>query len=641
MAVAGLILAVSMGRAWAVEPAEELLGLVPPDAALVITVEGLREQARTWAGSRLASDIHRVPVVRSWLESDKFRMWKRSCSEIEALLGVSLPEVRDELLGDAVVLALRLDPDAPADSSRARGLLLLRARDFPLLERLIQAINTAQKESGELGQVSDRRRAGTTYHVREFPAGSGRLSEWYVTFPDGTFAFSNSEGLIQSVIDRKGRTPVQEGGSGARAVANPAGTAVAPIEPGLGELPKVRAVRRHLPARAVARLYVDSRPIGRLLAASAPPRRAAEARLFAMIERYLAAVEFAGAALVFSPDAIVVHSVETLDPARLDPWLRHWAGNARASDPALRRIPETALALATARIDAPSLRDAVFVVVAEEDQDWLRNIEALLTGLLLGQDLPTRILPCLGPGLVAYFDSPVESSELGDRPEAPATRSGLLPLVVAIGFSEETGATRPAGGAGAQSTQSSPAPVPVAAALENALRTLLALTALDENHGQGRSRITTRDVAGATVTMLDIPLTFAYAVDRVHARLVLGSSAAAVARYLESSSDPEAGRRFREFQAAAFPGFENFVCVDLDAWTRLADRYRDRLARNLAVRQKRPATDVETDLGHVLALARLFRAAFVASRIEPDVTAVHHTLGVVLRGPDSTQPRNP
>ena len=104
-----------------------------------------------------------------------------------------------------------------------------------------------------------------------------------------------------------------------------------------------------------------------------------------------------------------------------------------------------------------------------------------------------------------------------------------------------------------------------------------------------------------------------------------------MARYLESASDPEAGARFRELQAAAFPGFATFACIDLEALTRLGGRYRARLARNLAARQARPAAEVEGDLEHVLALAGLCRAAFVASRIESDATAIHHTFGVILR----------
>ena len=71
--------------------------------------------------------------------------------------------------------------------------------------RLIRVVNTIQQESGELAGVAERQRNGTTYHVREFPAAANRPPEWYVAYPDGTFAFSNSEAMIQSVIDRKAR----------------------------------------------------------------------------------------------------------------------------------------------------------------------------------------------------------------------------------------------------------------------------------------------------------------------------------------------------------------------------------------------------------------------------------------------------
>ena len=219
--------------------------------------------------------------------------------------------------------------------------------------------------------------------------------------------------------------------------------------------------------------------------------------------------------------------------------------------------------------------------------------------------------------MIAYLDTPLEppTQERGAGP--PTGRGPLFPIVVAIGFSQDAGGPR---------TDRPSLP----AAFDNALRTLLAVIALDEKRGLTRSRITTREVAGATVTTLDVPLPFAYAVDPAHGRLVLGTSAVAVARYLESSSNPQAGQRFREFQAAAFPDAETFLCLDLDALTRLANRYRDRLVRNIATRQKRPVAEVDNDLEHVLALARLFRAAFLASRMEPDATAVHRTVGVIL-----------
>ena len=185
-------------------PADGLLRLVPPDAVAVLTVEGLRDQIRAFKASRLAAGLIQLPAVQAWVDSEKARQFAHSREQIEDVLGIRLTEVCDELIGDSLVLALRLSPDALADSGQARGLLLFQARNKILLERLIHAVNTKQIESGELTQVTDRQRAGIAYHCREFAPAAARPSEWYISYPDGTFAFSNSESLIQSVIDRKG-----------------------------------------------------------------------------------------------------------------------------------------------------------------------------------------------------------------------------------------------------------------------------------------------------------------------------------------------------------------------------------------------------------------------------------------------------
>jgi hypothetical protein len=267
----------------------------------------------------------------------------------------------------------------------------------------------------------------------------------------------------------------------------------------------------------------------------------------------------------------------------------------------------------------------------------------VLTGLLLGQDFRTRFLPRLGPGVLAYLDSPSDGDETFPHagPTAGRRRAWLFPLVVVVGFGDRSkGSAAPGEGRhGADPSEKSA--VAVATALENALHTVLALMALDEKWGQGRSRITTRTAGGATVTTLDVPGPFAYSVDPARGRLVLGNSAGAVARYLESSSDPAAGKRFRGFRAAAFPDADTFACIDLDALTRVAARRGDAMVQALAARQHRPAADVKGDLDQVLALARLFEAVFVTSRLEPDATAVHHSLGVILRDPTSPSPPRP
>ena len=412
----GLISSAGTSRVEAIESgrsAEELLRLVPPDATVVVTVEGLRDQVRTLTSSRLMSNLRRLPAVRAWFQSEHYRNLERSCNDIEAGLGVKLAELRDDLIGDAVVLVLRLDPDALPDPRQARGLLLLRARDPGLLERVIersQRVATRERRAGPGHRPCPEVRRPIM--SGEFPAGAGRPPEWYVSYPDGTFAFSNSEALIQGVIDRK-----------ARMAAGGAEAAAATDGPGLGDLPKFKAVQRRLPERALARLFVDPRAIERLLAAVPRSNKPSDVRIIAMLERYLAAVDYGGAVLTWGADAIVVHAVETLDPSRLDPWLRRWAGESRASNPTLRRVPPTALALASAHVDAigPSggrlPASSPRTTTQRAAQPRVRGDRAAPG---TGPPQPGSC-PRLGPGLIAYLDSPLEPPT---RPPFPDRRPG-------------------------------------------------------------------------------------------------------------------------------------------------------------------------------------------------------------------------
>ena len=605
--IAGLSLAIgTLARgSEPARPADSLLRLVPSDAGLVLTVEGLRDWWKSIGDSRLVGGLAKVPAVQSWLESGPIRDLKRSAGEIESALGVKTSEIRDDLIGDAVVLALRLPRDRPADPAEARGLLLLRARDPAPLDRLINAINDAQIQNGGLVRVEDRERLGERYHVRIFPEGSGRPMEWYVRFLDGTFAFSNSREMIEEVMDRhladRGARP---GSSRARPAA-------------LGDSPRLLAVRRRLPAEPLACLYVDPRTIERLLGQVSSPVKPSEARLQAMIRRHLSAVEYAGASLVWRTDAIAIDAVETLDASRVDGWIRDWAHDGRPIRPIVRRVPSSAVAMASIHVNFASVRGAIDAIVPEGDQKRLRNLEIVLTGLLLGHEA-MDVVRALGPGVVAFMDAPPESPGTGGQSRGMNAGGRLFPMVVVVDI-----------GGG-------PSPMVAADSLQNALRTVLALMAMDEKRAGGRASIVSTRVAGASILALNVPIPFAFAVDRAGGRLVLGTSPEAVSRALEASTDLEAGARFRDWQAGAFAGFETFFCVDLDALARLVDLHRDRIVERLSARDGRPAGEVGNEMRNALALARLFRAAFVAGRMESDASAIHHRLGLIL--PENRHP---
>lgn len=622
-------------------PSDVLLRLVPPDVAVVVTVEGLRDHARAFSASQLARKLGQLPAVKAWLDSERFQQFERSRAQIEALLGSSLPEIRDDLLGDAVVLALRLPADVPADPSQASGLLLLKARDQVLLKRVVRVLNTAQEESGELARIRDIDRNGTTYHVREFPAEANRLREWYVIYPDGTFALSNSEALIHAVMDRKVQPAAAPDGTPAGTTGRGQSERGPAIESGLDNLSKLQAIKRSLPDHALARLFVDPRPIARLIAASAQPRDPAEGKMPAVLERYLAAVDYAGAALVWSERSLKLHTVETLDPSKLDPFILRWAGDARPFDPALDRLPPTALAAIAMHIDAAALLDAIQMIIPDQDQRKLTNFETILGGLLLGQDVKTRILPSLGPGAIAYLDAPDEVLE--EIPNRSPKEPGPLPfpIVLVIGLQGRGGGPVPAS-EGRHDRGAGEATGPtVADALDNAMRTLLALLALDQNRGQGRGKIVTRSVAGVPIRTLDVPIPFAYAIDRTSRRVIVSTSADAIARYLEHAADPQSGARFRQFQAAGFASAQTFGCIDLEAINRFASRHRARLVEALAASQGRPIAEVDRDLTQVQGLARLIDAVLITTRIDSLATTVERSVGVIFPAAKGEPARNP
>ena len=74
-----LVASAARGRTYPA-PADALLRLVPPDAAVVVTVEGLRDQASAFLKSRLAADLRRLPAVRAWFASEKYRQFERLAS---------------------------------------------------------------------------------------------------------------------------------------------------------------------------------------------------------------------------------------------------------------------------------------------------------------------------------------------------------------------------------------------------------------------------------------------------------------------------------------------------------------------------------------------------------------------------------
>ncbi|MDG3005079.1 hypothetical protein [Paludisphaera mucosa] len=607
-----LVLASAARGEEATASADALLKLVPAEAGAVLAVDDLRDRWAAIAGSRLARDVQELPAFRAWLDSRSAGDFLEARDRIMGFLQTSHREIRDEILGDAVVLAI-LPPEDPAlDASQSRGLMLLKARDPKLLRRLVDQINAVQKQNGELAEVVEVQRAGVGYFTRRFPEGSGQIPESFAIFPDGVFAFSNAEPLIQEVIDRKAGPSGEGNGKGRGASFVEAA--------GFAEASKA------LSGRPLARAFVSPDFVARVFAGLPPAADPELRRVVDAGRAYLGAMSRAGAALVVEDAKIQLQLVQAFKAGSF----RRLGGSILSAyqpgverpgpGPRLMALPATAVAAASLRVDVAGMYRFLMDLVPAKDQARIAKLESIAGVLLLGQDLRNRILPTLGPRLVVYADAADLSAP---KRTAEASVGGFpFPIVASIEIDEEAALDRD-GGVPRAST---------AAAVHNALNGVLTALALDEKRVPATANVVVRDGVAA----LDVPYPFAFAIDPQGRFLSVGTSIEAVARYLQAGARADAGARFRGFQAAAFPDCEAFACVDLAALGELAVKHKDRLTAAVARRNGRPAEDVARDLDQLMGLIRLFDAAYLAGRVDVPGVLVDHRLGLLARRAGAT-----
>lgn len=573
-------------------PTDALLKLLPADAGAVLAADDLRGRWAAFVGSGLAGDFGTLPAFRASMESRSARDFFQARDQILGFLQTSHGEIRDEILGDAAVLAI-LPPEAPdGPLGRSRGLLTLKARKPELLKRLVDQVNIIQKQNGEIAAVVEARRGDVAYFTRRFPAGAEKPTEAYVLFPDGVFAFSDSEAAVLEVIDR--RSGSAEGAS-------------------FLEAPGYATASAALAGRPLARLYLSPEFLRRALDEQPGSSDPAGRPIAEAIRGHLDGLDRIAATLELNGEKVQVRLLQAFKAdalrrpgGRIFALFRPVTDRPEGPGPRMLALPETAVAAASFRVDPPALYGAYLALLSEADRPRVAKLETIADALLLGRGLRSSILPALGPRAVAYLESP----------DAGPRQAGFpLPLVASVEIDEDGGEV--------------PGKAATADALDNALRATLAALSLDEKRAPATARVVTRD----GVTSLDVPYPFAFAIDGQRRRLTVGTSADAIARYLQAGARTDAGERFRAIRASGFPDCESFACVDVAAFVSLSGRYKEQLVAVAARRDGRPPEEVALDFDRFLAVASLFDAAFLAARFDAPSAVMEHRIGLLARPP--------
>jgi hypothetical protein len=358
----------------AATPREELLRLVPDSVGFCVVVQDLRSHAAALQNSPFLEQLRQSPFAVKLRKSDDLKKLDHFQSKMKEKLGLDWTKLRDDILGDALVLAYR--PGPPGKPEQEQGVMLLRARDAKVLADLIARINKVQKEEGELKELNERQHNDGVYYRRlEYDKRAERDKPptfYYVH--DAILAVSTQEDMLRQVIDCD-RTR---------------SSAVVPEA--------TRRLRELDAERSLFAVWINPRAFDAEMdakVAAAPAERAAPVKHFALYWKALESV-----VLTLSPakqDFSLTLGVRAR-VAELPPAARRLFREAASASDVWRRFPESALLAVGGRIDGASLLDAIGGFLTADARQLLRAALNRQSAALLGEDDFARdVLPSLGP----------------------------------------------------------------------------------------------------------------------------------------------------------------------------------------------------------------------------------------------------
>lgn len=350
---------------------QDILRAVPDDVGFCLIVRDLRRHASELAASPFVKRLRTSTLAVSLLNSSEAKQLLANVRQFEQFLGTDLDRIRDEILGDQLALAYR--PGPPNQAAQEQALLLVRARDVQLLAALIERINKAQQESGELKELRSREHQGKRYVQR-----IEKQSESYY-FVDGTlFLFANREPILQQALDR-----LQE-------------TAPSNIARRLKELGA---------DRQLATLWINPRAFDAEMAANLAQSTEKLAVFLRTFSQYWKAID----GIAFCLDTADALTFELAIQTRVDQLpaaARRFFAAAAVPSTLWSRFPDHAMLALAVRADLSALLSLLGEFATPADRQAVQAYLERTLGVPAGKDFVREVLPGVGPDLGLCIAAP-------------------------------------------------------------------------------------------------------------------------------------------------------------------------------------------------------------------------------------------
>jgi hypothetical protein len=347
---------------------DQLLRLVPEDVALCLVIQDLRDHAAALHQSPFATDLRESWIGKTIRLAPEVTRLEQIERQFKDSTGIDWPQLRDEILGDCVVLAYR--PGPPGKPQEEQGILLVRARNPQLLATLVDRLNAAQKKAGDLERLDELERDGVKYFRRV----EKKQAPYYYWLNGPMLAVSPQEALLLQAIDLERKAPAAD-------------KDVPPLARRLVQLGVDKALMA---------LWINPRAFDPELDVRAGQAKGNEAAFLKTFLSNWKALD--GIALFGTPtEQLEFGMTIRAKPDRLSPGLRKFLAEAARPSELWQAFPDDALLAVAGRIDVPALLDMIGDFLPDNARKPFRDL--LEQGTLpapLGK-LTKDVLPNMGP----------------------------------------------------------------------------------------------------------------------------------------------------------------------------------------------------------------------------------------------------